>query len=188
MSLVQADEIPAVHSEHDLDVNQLDVQLSESDNLQVSTSQWSQTRSARRKQKRRDQQASQHKQSHTGSVLAAALQPDDDASAHALQQTVAAESQPESIAAGAAAAARSLPSTLPLLSKVRSKRAASSPFSPLGKKRFGSKGRKGTPADQQALQQQPPAAEMYALQQEAKQEEAEMRSLVSLVRHVANCT
>jgi hypothetical protein len=189
---MQEEQIPALH----VDAASLDTsahpQQFQQDSLEVDASQWSQSRSARRKQKRKDHsvQSSPLNAGSTlspldaGSTLKCSVQPTKQLTAafaatestDADQNTAAIE-QTDSRLADAAVAAAS--GAQPLHAKQRSKRPSSRAASPLGKKKdAGGRGQGSNRISLHGRSKSQAGGEDVEAIQIAMQEEAEMQIMV----------
>ena len=142
-----------------------DVQLLEDDSLQVATSDWSQTKSARRRQRRKDHHNKQSFAEVADPSAAQAIELIDPPPA--TQQGADIAVQPDRIAS----AGRAASSASKLLSLPRGKRAGARPFSPPGRKKFGSRNKRDGAVIQLSL-------EDVQLQQQNRQEDAELQNRV----------
>ncbi len=180
---MQEEQIPALH----VDAASLDTsahpQQFQQDSLEVDASQWSQSRSARRKQKRKDHSV-QSSPLDAGSTLKCSVQPTKQLTAafaatestDADQNTAAIE-QTDSRLADAAVAAAS--GAQPLHAKQRSKRPSSRAASPLGKKKdAGGRGQGSNRISLHGRSKSQAGGEDVEAIQIAMQEEAEMQIMV----------
>ena len=189
---MQEEQIPALH----VDAANLDTsahpQQFQQDSLEVDASQWSQSRSARRKQKRKDHsvQSSPLNAGSTlspldaGSTLKCSVQPTKQLTAafaatestDADQNTAAIEQTDGRLADAAVAAASG---AQPLHAKQRSKRPSSRAASPLGKKKdAGGRGQGSNRISLHGRSKSQAGGEDVEAIQIAMQEEAEMKIMV----------
>ena len=159
---MQAEQIPALHAADVQLSSQSELQLSEQDSLDVASSEWSQTKSARRKQKRKGN--SNYLKPLEAAPAAFVSREHDNASQNASGDST----QDDGVSKGNQ-------STLPVSSAVADtafsnasdgqhtkKKLVPRPASPLGKKRFG--GFKGQTAGRDEKHQRQQEAAVAALQ------------------------
>ncbi len=176
---MQEEQIPALHvAAANLDPS-ADPQQYHQDSLEVGASQWSQSRSARRKQKRKDH-TMQSSLSDAGCNIKCTVQPTEQLIAANestdSDQNIAAVKQTDSRSAVAAVAVTS--GAQPLHAKQRSKRPSSRAASPLGKKKDGGQGRGSNKISLHGRSNSQAAGEDVEAIQVAVQEEAEMQVMV----------
>jgi len=177
---VQEDQIPALHVAAANPDPSAHLQQYQQDSLEVDASEWSQSRSARRKQKRKDQ-TMQSSPLDAGSTTKCTVQPTKQlvtaTESSDIDQNIAAVKQTDS---GSALAAVAVASGAQLLrAKQRSKRSGSKAASPLGKKKdAGNRGRGSNKIClQRGLDSQAGGQDVEAIQI-ALQEEAELQIMV----------
>ena len=158
---MQPDQIPAVHPEQQAEATTANVHLLEDDSLQVATSDWSQTKSARRRQRRKDHHNKQSIAEVADPPAAQAAKLTDLPPASQHQQDADTAMQLDRIVS----ANRAATSASKLLSLPRGKRTGSRPFSPLGRKKFGSRSKGDAAAVQLSLEDVQLQQQWLALQQ-----------------------
>lgn len=177
---VQEEQIPALHvaaANPDLSA---DPQQYHQDNLKVHASQWSQSRSARRKQKRKDH-TTQSSPLDAGSTIKCTVQPTKQLIAANVStdivKNIAAVKKTDSRSVVAAVAAAS--GAQPLHAKQRSKRSGSRAASPLGKKKdAGGRGRGSNKINLHWRSNSQAGGEDVEAIQIALQDEAELQIMV----------
>lgn len=183
---MQEEQIPALHVAAANPDPSADLQQYQQDSLEVDASQWSQSRSARRKQKRKDH-TMQSSPLDACSTIKCTVQPTKQLIAAVAatestdtDQNTAAVKQTDSRSAVAAASGAQ-----PLHAEQRSKRPGSRAASPLGKKKdAGGQGRGSNKISLQGgLDSQAGGEDMKAIQI-AMQEEAELQTTVRPSLHL----
>ena len=173
--------IPALHADPTCPDLLADVQLYEQDSLQVAPSEWSQSKAALRKQKRREH-AMQHRPSDADLTASTAVQQtaqDTASSQFADPRQDADASCSTSGSIDTASAAKVTSSITPSPAKQLGKRLNSRASSPLGKKKYaGDRGRSGYNGGPQKAPQDQIGAEDLQRKQIAAQEDAEMMIMV----------
>ena len=173
---MQEEQIPALHIAA-ADLPSADPQQYQQDSLEVDASQWSQSRSARRKQKRKDNTI-QSSPLDAGSTIKCTVQPTKQLIAAnestGIDQNIAAVKQTDSRSAVADASGAQ-----PLHAKQHSKRPGSRAASPLGKKKdAGDRGRGSNKISLYGRSNSQAGGEDVEAIQIAVQEEAEMQIMV----------
>ena len=176
---MQEEQIPALHVAV-ADLPSADPQQYQQDSLEVDASQWSQSRSARRKQKRKDHTI-QSSPLDAGSTIKCTVQPTKQLIAANestdIDQSIAAVKQTDSRSAVAAVA--DAYGAQPLHAKQHSKRPGSRAASPLGKKKdAGGRGRGSNKISLYGRSNSQAGGEDVEAIQIAVQEEAEMQIMV----------
>ncbi len=178
---LQEEQIPALHVAAANPDPSAYPQQYQQDSLEVDASQWSQSRSARRKQKRKDH-TMQSSPLDAGCTIKCTVQPTKQLIAANestdTDQNIAAVKQTDSRSANAAIAAAS--GAQPLHAKQRSKRPGSRAASPLGKKDAGGRGRGSNKISLHGRSNSQAGGEDVEAIQIALQDEAELQIMVRL--------
>lgn len=179
---VQDGLIPALHADPTCPDLLADVQLYEQDSLQVAPSEWSQSKAALRKQKRREH-AMQHRPSDADLTASTAVQQTAQGTASSQFADPRQDADAKCSTSGSieypASAAKVTSSITQSPAKQLGKRLNSRASSPLGKKKYAEdRGRSGNNGGPQKAPQDQIGAEDLQRRQIAAQEDAEMMIMV----------
>ncbi len=177
---MQEEQIPALHVAAANPDPSADPQQYQQDSLEVDASQWSQSRSARRKQKRKDH-TMQSSLSDAGCNIKCTVQPTEqliaaNESVDSDQNTAAVKQTDSRLAVAAVAAASG---AQPLHAKQRSKQPSCRAASPLGKKKdAGDRGRGSNKINLHGRSNSQAGGDDVEAIQIAMQDEAELQIMV----------